>query len=45
MANQDADELHEAAVGNDDLEGKEYTRQVHCLELGSEPEGHDLVFV
>lgn len=45
VADEDTDELHDAAAGDDELEAEEDPGQVHRLELGAEPEVHDGVLV
>ena len=45
VPDEDADELHDAAAGDDHVEGEEHPGQVHGLELGAEPEAHDGVLV
>lgn len=45
MSDEDADELHDAAAGDDHVEGEEYPRQIHGFELGAEPKVDDDVLV
>ncbi len=45
VADEDAYELHDAAAGDDHVEGEQHPREVHGLELGAEPELHDHVLV